>query len=118
MTFEYHGWVALATSDLGWDDGDFERGFAKVQEIIARLTPAEGHYALFEETDLLPRMVHLNGCDVHSIERPEEVLKEIALVFNKAYGEIAVFQRGGMQDRWNESHVVRYVLSDGKIAQL
>lgn len=116
MSTEYHGWIALATSRDDWDDGDLEEAYSKVERLLSRLNPEGGHWALLTDSGMLPRMVYLNCFDADSVTVPEELMKEVAIVFDRAYGELAVFNAPTPDALWHPAGVRRYVLAEGKFS--
>jgi len=112
---EYHGWIVLASSQDDWDDGDFERAFRQTGQLLNDLSAKEGHRAQITDGAIFPRMVHLGGYDVRSIDLPIRIIKSIAKVFDKAYGELA--SSDGTADAWNASHVKRQLLTNGELEE-
>lgn len=116
MSIEYHGWIVLATSQDDWDDGDFENAFCRVEGMLERLCPEEGHEALLADCAILPKVVYLKGVEVDSIDVVTNTLAEIGLVFDRAYGELAVLEETDRDECWSPSHIIRYLLVDGELA--
>jgi hypothetical protein len=113
MSLEYHAWIVLATSDADWGDGDFKQAFDLVEKLLAGLSPEEGHSAIISGNEIYPRIVYLSACDVPSIEHPVEVMKRIAQVFDKAYGELVA---GDVTEGdWIPSRTDRYVLTNRQL---
>jgi len=114
MSLEYHAWIVLATSDADWGDGDFKQAFDRVERLLAGLSPKEGHSAIMSGNEIYPRIVYLSACDVQSIGQPIEVMKAIAQVFDKAYGELVA---GDVTEGdWIPSRTDRYVLTNRGLA--
>jgi len=94
MTIEYHGWVALATSQTEWSDSDFEDAFRQVESLIRTLPAENGHDPIMPEGTLLPRVVYFKGIGVESVTPVVRVVEMIAKVLDQSYGEITVFEEG------------------------
>lgn len=91
MMIEYHGWIALATSQTDWSDGDFDAAFNKVEQVIETLNPENGHDPIFPEATVLPRVVYLKGVGVESEREIISAARDIAALFDRAHGEIVMF---------------------------
>lgn len=115
MSIEYHGWIVLATSHENWDDGDLDQAYSQVGQLLARADPEEGHWALLTDARMLPRMVYLNCIDADSISIPADIIKGIAVVFDRAYGELVVFSGPSLDVWWTHSSVERYILAEGNL---
>ena len=63
MSIEYHGWIVLATSQEDWSDGDFEKVYNRVTEVVKRLCADMGHEASLPDSDVMPRVLYLKGID-------------------------------------------------------
>ncbi len=118
MSVEYHGWIALATSREDWDDGDLAEAYERVRRVLPLLNPEEGHWAIMTDAAVLPRMVYLNGFDVDSLDAPKKLVKEIAAVFDRAYGEVGALEMPSLSAPWTPSSVDRYAVVDGKLARV
>ncbi|HOI54377.1 MAG TPA: hypothetical protein PLP01_03940 [Phycisphaerae bacterium] len=114
MSIEYHGWIALATSRDDWDDGDLQEAYSKVEQLLSQVNPEEGHWAVLTDSRMLPRMVYLNCTDTDSVTVPAALMKDIAAVFDKAYGELAALSVPTVDVRWSPARVEHYVLAEGK----
>jgi len=112
MSIEYHAWIALATSHEEWDDGDLEQGYSQVEQMLARADAEEGHWGLLTDSSMLPRLVYLNCIDADSITNPLDLMADIAVVFDRAYGELAAFNAPTLDVWWNPAGVERYVLAE------
>lgn len=109
MSVEYHGWVVLATSQDDWSDTDFEQSDRRVSDLLRDLSPENGHDPEMPESQILPQMVHLKGSGAESVVPVHQVLEQIGQIFDKAYGELVVFDDQGDQNRWWDfSAVNRY----------
>ena len=119
MGVEYHGWVALATSQDDWNDGDFEEGFHRVRELLRDLVVENGHEPLMPDGTLLPQMIYLKGSQAGSLAPVLHILQEITAVFDKSYGELAVFDDSGGQSHCFDSAIAtRYRLVGGNVLRV
>ncbi len=114
MSIEYHGWVALATSQADWSDGELESGYQRVAQVIERLCPDDGHEAFLPVCHVLPRVLYLKVSCVESLGLVFRTIEEVVAVFDGAYGELVA---GDSEGRWDSSVVTRYRLADGKLAR-
>jgi hypothetical protein len=118
MSIDYHGWIVLATSKDDWCDNDFDESFRRVSEAIQTLNVEDGHDPVMPKWKLLPQMVYCKGSEVDSITPVLRVVQEIGLIFDRAYGELLVFDDLGDQNhRWDFSLATRYRLTDGKVVR-
>ena len=115
MTIEYHGWVALATSQENWSDGDFEEACQQVSKVIRSLCPEQGHDPSMPDCQNVPQMVYLKGIAVESKAPVIRVLEQIGAVFDRAYGEIVIFKGNGDHQYPDWSRITRYRLDSGKV---
>lgn len=117
MSIEYHGWVALATSCQDWSDGDFEESFARVRDAIQALAPEQGHDPVMPRSELLPQMLYFSGYEADSIAPVLDVIREIAAVFDRAYGELVACNQPASSVGWDFSFVTRYRLVGGQLTR-
>jgi hypothetical protein len=92
MSFEYHAWIVLATSQINWSDEDFETGYEQVIKAIESLPLIDGHEPILPQSEVLPRILYLKGIHVKSLEPVFQTLRTVAAVFSRAYGEIVIFE--------------------------
>jgi hypothetical protein len=115
MSFEYHGWIALASSQKDWSDGDFERAFAGVAQVLDSLRPDKGHEALLPDCAVLPRVLYLKGSQVESLEHVFKVIEEVCALFDGAYGELAVLGEVDRPAAREPSQVTRHIIANGAL---
>ncbi len=115
MSIDYHGWIVLATSHDDWSDGDFENSCERVAQAIAALSPDAGHEPVLPGAELLPRVLYLKGSQVESIDIVLRVIEQVGALFDRAYGELAVFEEDGLCGWWDSSAVTRYLVVDGRL---
>ena len=115
MSIEYHGWVVLATSQDDWTDDDFESGYDQVGQAAASLPRDAGHEAVLPGCEVLPRVLYLKGSQVDSLDPVLRAMEQVGALFDRAYGELTVFDEDGLSSRWDSSAVTRHFLTDGKL---
>jgi hypothetical protein len=115
MSIEYHGWVVLATSQGDWSDGDFDGGYGQVSKAIASLSHDAGHEPALPDCDVLPKVLYLKGFGVESLDPVFRVIEEVGSLFDRSYGEIAVWEEGCPSNRGGSPFVTRYFLTNGKL---
>lgn len=116
MGIEYHGWVALATSHDDWCNADFAEGFRRVRESLQRLVAENGHDPVMPDWRALPQMVYAKGNEAESAAPVLHVIQEVGAVFDKAYGELVVFDDKGDQNaHFDLALADRYRLIDGGV---
>jgi hypothetical protein len=115
MSIEYHGWVVLATSQDDWSDDAFESGYGQVAQAAASLPRDAGHEAVLPDCEVLPRVLYLKGNQVGSLDPVLRAMQQVGGLFDRAYGELAIFEEDRLSSRWDSSVVTRYFLTDGKL---
>jgi len=118
MGIEYHGWIALATSQDDWDDGDFENGYEAVMQALEHLYLAQGHEPLLPDCAVLPRVLYLKGSEVESLDLVFRVIEEVGAIFGRAYGELTVLEEGEPDGCRGPSVASRYSLVDGRLIRV
>jgi len=115
VSLEYHAWVVLATSVADRDDGEWDRAGDKVNQLLTRLRPEDGHRVQMSEASLCPTTVCISGFDVGSTELVKEVLLKMPAICDASYGELVVFSWPG-PGRLPDAE--RFVLTNGKLVGL
>ena len=119
MGVEYHGWVALATSQAEWSDVDFDHAVREVGSLVENLSRERGHDPAMPDSDTLPRVVYLNGGDTQSALPAVRLLERIGGVFDKAYGEVVILaDEGAQNEHWRFAEALRYRLVDGTLTKV
>jgi hypothetical protein len=68
------------------------------------------------DSEILPRVAYLRGCDSESASPAVRLLDQIGEIFDRSYGELVVFDdRGNESEPWDFSATIRYRLVEGKL---